>query len=188
MTERKLIPCPICHGSVRISYDVLCCIANCRTQFWGLSPDKWYVGTEEDLAAANARINELTLRLEQVSNLHLFSVINPGTKVVGPDITDDMARAYFGTREAAQDSWRAMWTEADDDLYLNPVTNNLLKRCIEIAWERGASKAIWNPEKGNGNPKIDAVETGTVIHVAFEELQRENPDLFKELVPEQFSE
>ena len=186
MTERKLIPCPICHGSTKEIQGVLACIANCRTQFWGLSQDKWYVGTKEDLDVANAKIAELTLRLEQVTNRHIFSIANPGTKVLGPDITDDMASAYFGTREAAQDAWKAMWTEADDDLFLNPATNNMLRRCISIAWERGASKAIWNPEKGNGHPKIDVVELGTVIHVAFEELQRENPGLFKDLVPEQF--
>lgn len=188
MTERKLIQCPVCHGSTKEVQGVLCCIANCRVQFWGLSQDKWYVGTEEDLAAAHEKINELKLELERVSNLHLFSVIKPGTKVVGRNITDDMARAYFGTPEAAQDAWAAMWNEADDDLYLNPVTNTLLKRCIEIAWERGFRKAFHSVELVAKDCKIPAIELGTVIHVAFEELQRENPDLFKDLVPEQFSE
>ncbi len=188
MTERKLIQCPVCHGSTKEVQGVLCCIANCRVQFWGLPQDKWYVGTEEDLAAANEKIAELTLKLEQVTNRHMFSLAHQNTKVLGQDITDAMSQAYYAAGENPDEAWRAMWKAADDDLYLNPATNNLLKRCIEIAWERGAIKAIWNPEKGNGNPKIDVVEIGMVIHVAFEELQRENPDLFKDLVPEQFSE
>lgn len=182
MTERKLIPCPICHGSTKEIQGVLACIANCRTQFWGLSQDMWYVGTQEDLDAANAKIAELTLRLKQVTDRHMFSIANPGTKVLGPDITDDMARAYFGTREAAQDTWKAMWTEADDDLFLNPATNNMLRRCIEISWERGFKGAH------NSSPTARPEDIGTVIHCAFEELQRENPGMFKDLVPEQFSE
>ena len=187
MTERKLIQCPVCHGSTKEVQGVLCCIANCRVQFWGLPQDKWYVGTEEDLAEANARIADLTLQLERVTNRHLFSIIAPDLKFVGQDITDAMSSAYYAAGETPDEAWRAMWNAAEDDLYLNPATNNLLKRCIEIAWERGASKAIWNPEKGNGNPKIPAIEVGTVIHVAFEELQRENPDMFKDLIPEQFN-
>lgn len=187
MTERKLIQCPVCHGSTKEVQGVLCCIANCRVQFWGLSQDKWYVGTEEDLAAANARINELTLELERVSNLHLFSVIRPGTKVVGPEVTGAMRNAYYSSFSHPDNIWPAMWREAEEQPYLNPVTNTLLKRCVEISWERGFSKAFHSLEVAMDR-KIPAIELGMVIHVAFEELQRENPDLFKDYVPEQFSE
>lgn len=188
MTERKLIPCPICHGSTKEIQGVLTCIANCRTQFYGLDRDKWYVGTAEDLVEANKKIAELTLKLERVENLHIFSLLDPTMKLVGQDITDAMSDAYYLAGETPDEAWRAMWKASESEPYKNPVTNNILKRSIEIAWERGASKAIWNPEKGNGHPKIDPVELGTVIHVAFEELQRENPDLFKDYVPEQFDE
>lgn len=187
MTERKLIQCPVCHGSTKEVQGVLCCIANCRVQFWGLSQDKWYVGTEEDLAAANEKINELKLELERVSNLHLFSVINPGTKMLGQDITDEMSQAYYAAGETPDEAWRAMWKAAEEDLYVNPVANNLLKRCIEISWERGFRKAFHSVELVAKDCKIPAIELGNVIHVAFEELQRENPDLFKDLVLEQFT-
>lgn len=180
MTERQLIQCPVCHGSTKVTQGVLCCIANCRVQFYGLSSDKWYVGTEADLAAANVRIRELTLELERVSTLHLFSVINPGTKMLGQDITDEMSAAYYAAGETPDEAWRAMWKAAEDDLYVNPVANGLLKRCIEIAWQRGATRP--------GQPLPDPESVGTVIHIAFEELLRENPDLFKDYVPEQFSE
>lgn len=185
MTERKLILCPICAGSTRNYNGILGCFS-CGVKFDGLPEEKWYVGTQEDLDAARAKITELTLKLEQVINRHLFSIATINTKVLGPDITDEMSSAYFAAGENPDEAWRAMWNAADDDLYLNPATNNMLRRCIEIAWERGARKAIWNPQKGVGNPKIDPVELGTVIHVAFDELQRENPGLFKDLVPEQF--
>lgn len=182
MTERILIPCPICHGSTKEIQGVLACIANCKTQFYGLARDKWYVGTEADLAVANAQITDLKRRFEQVSNLHLFSLVKPGTKMLGQDITDDMAAAYFAAGETPDEAWRAMWKAAEGDMFVNPVTNNLLKRCIEIAWERGFKGAH------NCAPTATAFDVGTVIHVAFEELQRENPDMFKDLVPEQFGE
>lgn len=186
MTERKLIQCPVCHGSTKEIQGVLCCIANCRVQFWGLSQDKWYVGTEEELEAANAKIAELTSKLETVSNLHLFSMLRPGTKVLDEDITDSMSDAYYAAGETPEDAWRAMWKAAESEPYLNPVTNNLLKRCIEISWERGASVAIWKPKKGAGNPKPEPTEVGDVIHIALEELLRQNPDMFKGLTEEQF--
>jgi hypothetical protein len=181
MTERKLIQCPVCHGSTKEVQGVLCCIANCRVQFWGLSQDKWYVGTEEDLAAAKEKIAELTLRLEKVSNRHLFSIVHPDLKCLGQDITDEMSQAYHAAGETPDEAWRAMWKAADDDLYRNPATNSMLKRCIEIAWERGFKGAH------NSAPNARSIDIGTVIHVAFEELQRENPDLFKDLIPEQFN-
>ena len=186
MTERKLIPCPICHGSTKEVQGVLACIANCRTQFWGLAQDKWYVGTEEDLQRANAQIADLKLRLEQVRDRHLFLVNQPGTKRLGQDITDEMSQAYYAAGENPDDTWRAMWKAAEEDLYVNPVTNNMLKRCIEISWERAYSKALNSPMVWNVDRTIPEIERGTVIHVAFEELQRENPDMFKDLVPDQF--
>lgn len=181
MTERKLIPCPICHGSTKEIQGVLACIANCRTQFYGLAQDKWYVGTQEDLDAALEKIAELTEKLVHVSSLHLFSLIQPGTKVVGEDITDAMSNAYYSAGETPDDAWRAMWKAAESEPYLNPVTNNLLKRCIEISWERGFKGAH------NSAPTATAFDIGTVIHVALEELLRENPDMFKGLTEEQFT-
>lgn len=59
MLERHLIPCPICHGSTKVVQGVLACIANCRTQFYGLSSEKWYVSTDAELEAALAEIERL---------------------------------------------------------------------------------------------------------------------------------
>lgn len=186
MTERKLIPCPICHGSTKEIQGVLACIANCRTQFYGLAQDKWYVGVQADLDLANLQIANLKTRMEELSNRHLFSIVNPGTKMLGQDITDEMSQAYYSAGENPDDAWRAMWNAADDDVFVNPVSNKILRRAIEIAWERGASRAIWNPQKGVGQPKARPEDIGTVIQCAFEELVREEPDLFKGLELRQF--
>ena len=64
MTDRQLIPCPICHGSTKEIQGVLACIANCRTQFWGLGHDRWYVSTEDQVLSLKAEVTRLTDLIE----------------------------------------------------------------------------------------------------------------------------
>lgn len=158
MTERKLIPCPICHGSTKEIQGVLACIANCRTQFYGLAQDKWYVGTQEELDAALEKIKTLEHQLA-----HVTEFVGKGYDTLVANLEAEVA-----------------------DLKVIPQVA-LLRRCVEISYERGFARAVWAPEKGVGHRKIDTVEAGTVIRLALEELLRENPDMFKGLTEKQFT-
>lgn len=78
MTERTLIPCPICHGSTKEIQGVLCCITKCKTQFWGLDQTRWYACTPEELVAANEKIKALEKLVEnqaKILNTNLDSAV-----------------------------------------------------------------------------------------------------------------
>ena len=159
MTERKLIPCPICHGSTKVIQGVLCCIANCRVQFYGLSSDKWYVATNDEVLALEAKIKSLEGQLANVSEF-----VGRGYKTLVDNLEKEVARL-------------------NEIIAAIPTIphSSLLKRSIEIAWERGFKGAH------NSAPNARSIDIGTVIHVAIEELQREKAGLLKGEVLEQFN-
>ena len=86
MTERKLIPCPICMGSTKNYNGILGCFS-CGVKFDGLPEEKWYVATNDEVLALEAKIKSLEGQLANVSEF-----VGRGYKTLVDNLEKEVAR------------------------------------------------------------------------------------------------